>query len=162
LIFAGAVFLFKSDRRLFWETAVIFIPYYIVITSWHDWGIGNAGPRYFMPFIYIFPLLLSATLDNIRKKPAVWIYRALCAMSFFMSLIIACVPWFRWDKHPSESWIVELISRYGHLNLKAVLPDYRIEGASPVYLTVFWILALAAVNYYFLRQAGGNKGKKSI
>ena len=157
VIFAGAAMLFKDNRRVFWDTMIILIPYYLMITSWHDWGIGNAGPRYFMPIIYMLPLLLAPVVSRLKTPLQKDIFNVLTGLSLFMSLIIACVPWFRWDKHPYESWIVELAGRFGHVNLKAVLPNYRIEGAAPLYLTLFWIAVIAFVNYLYLAREKGVK-----
>ncbi|MCE5300455.1 MAG: hypothetical protein LLG37_06235 [Spirochaetia bacterium] len=160
LSFAGIFFLYRENRRVFADMAVLVLPYFIMITSWHDWGSGSSSPRYFMPFIFVFSMLLAAVMRSIRSRTAKIVFTVLSWWSFAIAAVVACVPWFRWDKQPAENWIVAIINRFTGFNPAVILPSYRMEGQAPFYLTAAWLVIIAGLTFYYIVQAGKNPEKR--
>jgi len=149
-MFAGAFYLWKEKKAVLAELFLILVPYLILICSWFDWGGNNAGPRYFVPVIFVFSAFLAAFIKNIRAKSADILFKTAAACSFVMSLIIMCVPWFRWDKFPADNWIFFMASKFTGLDIAAVFPSFRIPGENSIFLTAAWITGIAAVNLYVI------------
>jgi hypothetical protein len=146
-ILSGAVFLFRKHRKEFMEMSLIFIPYFILITSWRDWGGGSSSPRYLIQVIFVLSACLAVFFENIKSRAALLLTRACLALSLLISTAIACVPWFRWDKPHLENPIVTVASKLTHIDLGAIFPSFYLGGNTAI-LAVIWAVVILAANYF--------------
>ncbi len=162
LMFAGAISLFKSNKKAFWQAALIFVPYYAMIASWADWrGGGGASPRFFVPVVFVFSLLIAEVLNNLRHKFSIMLVRCLTALGFFISMCIFLIPWFRWNKGLGENWILKFASRFLKIHFSSFFPSLWAPGKNTVFLTVFWIIIAAGLNWFYLINNGLKSSDKS-
>jgi len=162
LVFAGIFLLFRDNKKVVYEMAIIFVPYFVMIISWRDWGSGNSAPRYLMPLMFIFAVSIGAIYKNINGKAMRFIFKLLSAINLLITTIICCLPWFRWSNHSDDNWIVDIIDKVLHINLKFTMPSYMIDGQHPFYLTLLWVVFIAAINIYFAIQALKTKKPDNI
>lgn len=159
LVFAGIIFFLRENKRMFVEMCILFLPYFALITSWFDWGGGSSAPRYLVQIMFIFTVLLAAVIKNIRGKKAEFVFFALSTASFGVSALVACVPWFRWDKSGGDNWIIAIASKILHFDLNIIFPSFRIPASNTLFLTFFWSAVIIAVNLYMFnkeKRKGGN------
>jgi hypothetical protein len=146
-IFAGIVLLFVKERKLFWQTLLLALPYYLVIASWDDCGKGNSAPRYFVPIAFIFPMVVGLLYYRARDNVKI-IFKIPAAASLALCALVVMVPWFRWDKPVSENWLVALGSKALHFDLGKIFPSYNIPGGDRIVVTLLWAMVIAAVNIW--------------
>ncbi len=159
LSFAGAALLFKNSRAAAVEAAVIFVPYFILITSWDDWGTGNSAPRYFIQIMFLFAACMAALFASMRDKRLSAAVKGLCAYGFLISCVIAIVPWFRWDKSGGENWVLSILSSVFKSDISGALPSFK-NTMPHISVTLFWVAAVAALNiaaYFLTRSRAGAK-----
>lgn len=150
-IFAGAIRLFKSNKKIFWQAMLMFVPYYVLIASWIDWrGGGGSSPRFFVPVAFIFFLFIAEVLDNLRSKITLLTVKIFAAAGFFMSLCMFMVPWFRWSKGLGENWILKFISGIFKANLAVIFPSFY-SGNNNVVRILAWVIITAGLNYYIMK-----------
>jgi hypothetical protein len=151
-IFTGAIMLFLRHRKEFFEMALLFIPYFVMITSWSDWGGGSSGPRYFMQVIFVFGACMAAFFKYIRNAAAYMAVEISAAVSLFISAAVMCLPWFRWDRPYAENGMMTMVSKLMHFDLTLIFPSFKLGGRTAA-LTLMWLIMIALVNsYIFLKN----------
>jgi hypothetical protein len=157
LLFAGFILMYKRDKKTFTYNTLIFVPLFIIITSWLDWrGGGGASPRFFVPVIFIFAALMAEIIrvssDTGMKK----IFLALVIAGMAVSVIVFFIPWFRWNKGFGENWLLKFIPQAGGFKASMLFPSVWASAAGWQIKTALWAAAALLLNAYFLK---GNKSK---
>jgi hypothetical protein len=151
-IIIGAIMLFLRHRKEFFEMLLLFAPYFVMITSWADWGGGSSSPRYFMQVIFIFSACMAAFFKYIRNAAGYIAVEATTAASLLVSAIVMCLPWFRWDRPYAENGMMVMASKILHFDLTRLFPSFKLGGHTAA-LTAMWLVAIALVNtYIFLKN----------
>jgi len=151
LALAGAFFLYKKSRKVFYYSFFLFIPYFIMISSWLDWrGGGGSSPRFFVPVIFFFAFFTGAALDAVRDKASRVVFTALIAAGFLYSAVIMLVPWFRWNKGAGDNWVLKLISEAANTDFTALFPSLWAAPESSLITTAVWVVIAIAVNIFIV------------
>ena len=156
---AGLMLMADSRKKELTELAVLFLPLFMLVTSWDDWGSGSSSPRYLMPVIFVFTaglgMVISRAVSAYLKKPVEF----LALVSFLVTAVIAVVPWFRWAKSGGENWILSVASKAAKFDINALFPDYN-TGPLLSGVSVVWLISCAVITaaVYFMcrrnRKAG--------
>jgi hypothetical protein len=141
----GIYLLYKRSRIITAEFALIFVPYYILIAVYPDWGWGNASPRYLLPLIFVFAATAAETISGMKSVLEKRLFYLLGSASIGISLIVSAVPWFRWDKSGHESWLVYLISSFSKKDFTAVFPSLINMDGRTVAALFLWIFFCGVV-----------------
>ncbi|MBN2754879.1 MAG: hypothetical protein JXR81_08475 [Candidatus Goldbacteria bacterium] len=153
LMFAGAVLMFKRDKKTFYYIMAMFIPLFILVTAWIDWrGGGGSGPRFLVPVILMVSLLTAEVLnacDNAEKKKVFYI---LAGIGLVISAVIFLVPWFRWNKGLGENWIFKFLPSAGNFEVSSLFPSIWAKSAGWQIKTVLWAGAAVLLNVFFLKD----------
>ncbi|MEI7640545.1 MAG: hypothetical protein WCJ46_03425 [bacterium] len=152
LCFAGVVFLYKKNKKLFWYSLAVFVPYFAVIASWLDWrGGGGAFPRLLLPVLFIIYLWLSQVISKLNKTVLYLTYSGLA-----ISLIMAALPWFRWNKGLGWNWILRMIENTTHIEVTALFPSlWTGTLVSNILTLLFWLVVVVAGNIYIINKRRG-------
>jgi hypothetical protein len=154
VFFAGLYFLYNKEKSFFYEMLLIFLPYFALIMVWVDWrGGGGASPRFLVPIVFVFSVLIAAVLDKAKDKAMQLVIQCLVFAGFAMSSFIMFVPWFRWNKGFGENWIFQFISKFTHLPVVKLFPSLWAPGKNAVFVLAAWLAITAAINYFILREA---------
>ena len=149
---AGLWLLYKRSRSIALELLFMFIPYYIFICVYPNWGTGNSSPRYLVPILFILSLGMSEVFANFKNKLNIKIMYFLTGLSIAISIIVASVPWFRWDKHEHENWLIFLVSKISHVDFTMFFPSFRIITKYTMPSFCFWIIIFLGLNIYMLTK----------
>lgn len=152
---AGIIALFNKDRKLFWYSLLLFVPYYLMLSSYAGWsGGGGASPRFFVPVIFLFVLFTAEALRSIKDKAAVIAARMLVFAGLIISLVIFMVPWFRWNKGIGDNWILKCVSGFVKADITGILPSFWAPDKN-TWLTAFiWLAAAVILNVFFMIKRG--------
>jgi hypothetical protein len=154
LMFAGAVLMFKRDKKTFYYIIAMFIPLFILVTAWIDWrGGGGSGPRFLVPVILTVSLLTAEVLnacDNAEKKKVFYI---LAGIGLVISAVIFLVPWFRWNKGLGENWIFKFLPAAGNFEVSSLFPAIWAKSAGWQIKTIIWAAIAGLLNFYMLKRS---------
>jgi hypothetical protein len=150
-IVSGAIIMFLKHRKEFFEMIILFLPYFILITSWDDWGGGSSVSRYLMVVMFVFAACLAAVFKYLKNTAGLVLVRATAAISFFLSAVVIGVPWFRWDRPYGENGMMVMASKIIHFDLTMLFPSFKL-GGNTVLLTLIWAAVIAAANYYIVSK----------
>ena len=151
-IFSGFFYLIKQKNKTAVESAVIFIPYLIFISSWYDWGSGSSSPRYFVPVFYIISLTLAVFITLKKVKALKLLYTVLLSATLAITAVIAVVPWFRWDTSNGENWIITVFDRVAGFNANVMMPSLKNPGDFTLLKIIFWIAIIISINIFAVKK----------
>ncbi len=151
-IFSGFFYLIKQKNKTAVESAVIFIPYLIFISSWYDWGSGSSSPRYFVPVFYIISLTLAVFITLKKVKALKLLYTVLLSATLAITAVIAVVPWFRWDTSNGENWIITVFDRVAGFNANVIMPSLKNPGDFTLLKIIFWIAIIISINIFAVKK----------
>ena len=123
-----------------------------MIASWLDWrGGGGAFPRLLLPVLFIIYLWLSQVISKLNKTVLYLTYSGLA-----ISLIMAALPWFRWNKGLGWNWILRMIENTTHIEVTALFPSlWTGTLVSNILTLLFWIVVVVAGNIYIINKRRG-------
>ena len=95
---------------------------------------------------------MSEVFANFKNKLNIKIMYFLTGLSIAISIIVASVPWFRWDKHEHENWLIFLVSKISHVDFTMFFPSFRIITKYTMPSFCFWIIIFLGLNIYMLTK----------
>jgi hypothetical protein len=155
LIIAGFYYMMKTKRIELLEITFIIIPYFGLICMINNLGGGSSSPRYFVPILFYFSMLLSAAIKEIRSN----IPKVICLITAFcgimLSVIICMIPWFRWDRPVGENNMLLILSKYLRVNFTQIFPSFQLLGKNTVLLAAVWGITAIMINIIFIYKNSG-------
>jgi hypothetical protein len=146
---AGILLLYKTNRKIFFYSLLLFVPYFAMLSSYAGWsGGGGASPRFFVPVIFIFVLFVYEALRTIKEKIEIYAAQILCFTGIAVSLVIFMVPWFRWNKGLGENWMLKFISGMLHVNIAGIFPSFWAGNKPSIASAIFWCGIVIFINLY--------------
>ncbi len=150
-IFAGFYFLYKENRKIFYYMSMLFLPYYLFISSWTLWnGGGGASNRFLIPVFFIFVILIFSVFNNLKDKILKNIFYTGLILNFLFSFIIISIPWFRWNKGFGENWILKIISDIIKINISDLFPSLWYQPQNNIIQIIIWILLISFINIFII------------
>ncbi len=156
-IISGFYYMIRSKGAELLELTLIILPYFGLISMINNLGGGSASPRYLVPVLFYFSMLLSAAVNEIRSKFQRYAFLALLTAGFLMSLAVCMIPWFRWDWPSGENNLLFVLSRYLHFDLTAAFPTFQLPSGHTIALTLIWAAAAGVINFMFIRLNRGTE-----
>jgi hypothetical protein len=150
LIISGFYYMIKTRRVELLESTLIVMPYFGLISMINNLGGGSSSPRYLVPILFYFSMLLSAALREIRSNIPKYIYLALVFYGLVLSAVICLIPWFRWDRPTGENNMLVILSKYSHINFTGIFPSFQLPGKNTVLLAVIWGIIAVLINIMFI------------
>jgi hypothetical protein len=150
LIISGFYYMIKIRRIELLEITLIVIPYFGLISMINNLGGGSSSPRYLIPILFYFSMLLSAAFKAIRSNISKYIYLALVFYGLVLSTVICLIPWFRWDRPTGENNILIILSKYSHINFTGIFPSFQLPGENTVLPAIIWGITAILINTTFI------------
>ncbi len=153
LMFAGFILMYKRDKKTFIYNTLIFVPLFILVTSWLDWrGGGGASPRFFVPVIFILAALTAEIIRSLNNAGAKKVFFTLAIAGAAVSAVVFFIPWFRWNKGFGENWLLKFIPQAGGFKASMLFPSVWASAAGWQIKTALWAGVVALLNAYFLKR----------
>lgn len=160
-IFAGAYFLFKENKKIFYNLLLILLPYYFFISSWTLWnGGGGASNRFLVAVFFIFIIFILPLFTKIKNKISKNIIYAAIILNFLFSFIVIAIPWFRWNKGYGENWILKLLSDISKIKFSVFYPTLWHNPQNNIFQIIFYIFLIILLNFLIIKI--GSKYDRNI
>jgi hypothetical protein len=137
-----------------WLCACVLLP--LIIYRWYQWDAGFTPPgRFLAPLLPVFAIWAWPVLQRPGGKAWRAVIAGLLGSSFFISLILALIPQWRYHRMTGVNNLLAWLGETFHSQVHRLFPGF-IDYSWPDMLTALpWLALLAVVGIWFWRQGRG-------
>ncbi len=155
---AGWILGWRRGRGLFQSACFTLAFYYLCMSFYQNLGLQPAA-RFLAPVTPLMLLAMAPALEALAASGAFWRRLALClfAVSAFLNLLLAAVPWMRFNRLEGSAWVLQVAERLTGLPWARWEPAFHAPNAEwrSVVLSLFWIVGVGVLTAVFVKKRVG-------